>query len=143
MSSVTKRTFSLPAEHARFIDDQVASGAYASGSEVVRAGIRALQERDAAVERWLREEVAPAYDAMKADPSRAIPAKKVFAKIRAHHATRLKAARRERRRVVFAPEAQADLISLYNYIEKNSGARARHALCRAHRSLLPRLRPDR
>jgi antitoxin ParD1/3/4 len=49
MSNVEKRTFSLPPEHAEFIDQKVASGAYASGSEVVRAGLRALQERDAAV----------------------------------------------------------------------------------------------
>jgi antitoxin ParD1/3/4 len=88
MSNVEKRTFSLPAEHAAFIDEKVASGAYASGSEVVRAGLRALQERDAAVERWLREEVAPAYDAMKADPSRARPAKDVIARLRTRHAKR-------------------------------------------------------
>ena len=50
--------FSLPAEQAAFIDAKGSSGAYASASEVVRAGLRALQERDAAVERWLREEVA-------------------------------------------------------------------------------------
>jgi putative addiction module CopG family antidote len=50
MAAIEKRTFSLPAEHAAFIDAQVASGAFASGSEVVRAGLRALQERDAAVE---------------------------------------------------------------------------------------------
>jgi antitoxin ParD1/3/4 len=50
-SNIEKRTFSLPAEHTAFIDAQVASGAFASGSEVVRAGLRALQERDAAVER--------------------------------------------------------------------------------------------
>jgi antitoxin ParD1/3/4 len=47
---MAKRTFSLPEEQARFIDRQVASGGYASGSEVVRAGLRALQERDAAVD---------------------------------------------------------------------------------------------
>jgi len=94
MAATAKRTFSLPAEHAKYIDRQVASGAYASGSEVVRAGLRALQERDAAVELWLREEVAPVYDAMKEDPSRAIPAAKVFARIRARHAKRLKAQRR-------------------------------------------------
>jgi antitoxin ParD1/3/4 len=94
MSSIAKRTFSLPAEHAKFIDTQVASGAYASGSEVVRAGLRALQERDAAVERWLREEVAPVYDAMKKEPARAIPASQVFATVRAHHAKRLKAKQR-------------------------------------------------
>ena len=94
MAPIAKRTFSLPSEHAKFIDTKVASGAYASGSEVVRAGLRALQERDAAVERWLRDEVAPVYDAMKADPARGIPAKNVFAEIRARHASRRKASRR-------------------------------------------------
>jgi antitoxin ParD1/3/4 len=90
MSKVDKRTFSLPSEHAAFIDEKVASGAYASGSEVVRAGLRALQERDAAVERWLLAEVVPVYDAMRQDPSRSIPADTVRAEIRAHHAARLK-----------------------------------------------------
>lgn len=90
MSNIEKRTVSLPTEQAAFIDAQVASGAYASGSEVVRAGLRALQERNAAVERWLREEVAPTYDRMKADPGRGIPAAEAFAEIRAHHAARLK-----------------------------------------------------
>lgn len=94
MSATAKRTFSLPAEHARFIDSKVASGDYASGSEVVRAGLRALQERDAAVERWLKEEVGPAYDAIKEDPSRGIPLEKAFAAVRAHHAKRVKASRR-------------------------------------------------
>ena len=61
MASAVKRTFSLPPEHTAFIDEQVASGSYASASEVVRAGLRALQERDAAVERWLLREVAPVY----------------------------------------------------------------------------------
>lgn len=88
MSNIAKRTFSLPAEHASFIDAQVAKGAYASGSEVVRAGLRALQERDAAVERWLREEVAPVYDAMQADPRRALAASDVFDAVRARHAAR-------------------------------------------------------
>jgi antitoxin ParD1/3/4 len=90
MPATAKRTFSLPDEQAKFIDSKVASGSYASGSEVVRAGLRALQERDTAVERWLREEVAPVYDAMKADPKRAISAKKVFDAVRAHHARRPK-----------------------------------------------------
>src|SRR3977135_1488839 len=67
MAGPPKRTFSLPAEQADYIDALVASGTYASASEVVRAGLRALQERDAAVERWLREGVVPVYDAMKAD----------------------------------------------------------------------------
>ena len=86
MSSVSKRTVSLPEEHAAYIDQMVASGAFASASEVVRAGLRALQEREAAVDRWLREEVAPVYDAMKTDPDRGIPASQVFEELRARHA---------------------------------------------------------
>ncbi|MDZ7750879.1 MAG: type II toxin-antitoxin system ParD family antitoxin [Gammaproteobacteria bacterium] len=88
MSTTEKRTVSLPEEHAAFIDRMVASGAYASGSEVVRAGLRALQERDAAIDRWLREKVAPAYDAMQADPERARSVEDVFAEVREHHAKR-------------------------------------------------------
>jgi antitoxin ParD1/3/4 len=91
MSNIEKRSFSLPAEHAAFIDKKVSSGAYASGSEVIRAGLRALQERDAAVERWLREDVAPTYDAMKANPARAVRADKAFAEVRGRHAKRQKA----------------------------------------------------
>jgi antitoxin ParD1/3/4 len=92
MAATAKRTFSLPDEQAKFIDKQVASGTYASGSEVVRAGLRALQERNAAVDRWLTEDVVPVYDAMKSDPKRGIPAEEVFAAIRAHH-VRAKAAK--------------------------------------------------
>ena len=93
MSVVSKRTVSLPAEQSRYIDDMVASGSYASASEVVRAGVRALQERDAAVERWLREDVAPVYDAMLDDPDRGVAAEDVFASIRARHADQLKKAK--------------------------------------------------
>ncbi len=90
MPNIEKRTISLPAEHAAYLDEMVKSGNYASASEVVRAGLRALRERDAAVESWLREEVAPVYDAMKADPSRGMDANAVFAKVRAHHAAKVK-----------------------------------------------------
>ena len=85
-----KRTISLPDEHADYIDQKVRSGDYASASEVVRAGLRALQERDRAVEDWLRNQVAPTYDAMLSDPSRGIPAKSVFDDIRVLHARKTK-----------------------------------------------------
>jgi antitoxin ParD1/3/4 len=71
-------------------DTLVASGSYASGSEVVGAGLRALQERDAAVEKWLRGEVIGVCDTLQSDPGRAIPGEQVFATIRARHADRLK-----------------------------------------------------
>jgi antitoxin ParD1/3/4 len=90
MPAVEKRTVSLPADQARYMDELVAAGGYASASEVVRAGLRALQERDAAVERWLREEVAPVFDAMQADPNRALPADQVGEALRARHTARLK-----------------------------------------------------
>ncbi len=90
MSSIEKRTISLPAEHSAFIDAKVASGDYASASEVIRAGLRALQERDAAIEKWLRDEVASSYDRMKADSKRGRPARAAFDAIRARHKARLK-----------------------------------------------------
>jgi antitoxin ParD1/3/4 len=90
MAAAEKRTFSLPTEQANYIDGLVASGMYATSSEVIRAGLRALQERDAAVERWLQEDVVPVAAAMAADPDRAISAEHVFSELRALHAQRLK-----------------------------------------------------
>ena len=46
MSSTPTRNFSLTPELDRYIRDKVASGRYASASEVVRAGLRLLAERD-------------------------------------------------------------------------------------------------
>ena len=88
MPAVQKRTVSLTAEQARTIDQLVATGGYASASEVVRAGLRALQERDAAIERWLCEEAAPIADAIQATPARALSADQVGTALATHHATR-------------------------------------------------------
>jgi len=84
-SRIEKRTFSLPNTQGKYIDRLVKSGAYASASEVVRGGLRALEARDRAVDRWLRDEVASAYDAIEAEPDRAIPADEVFAMVRARY----------------------------------------------------------
>jgi antitoxin ParD1/3/4 len=88
MSAIQKRTVSLPQEHASFIDQLVQSGAYGSASEVVRAGLRALQERDSAVERWLHDEVARTYDEVMASPDRVVPAETVRERLRARHVER-------------------------------------------------------
>jgi antitoxin ParD1/3/4 len=90
MGAVAKRTISLPPEQAAYVDAKVASGDYASASEVVRAGLRALKERDEAIERWLRDEVAPAYDAIAAAPDRALGLEAVFADVDVAHQARLK-----------------------------------------------------
>jgi len=43
--------------------------------------------RDRAVENWLHEQVGPAYDALKADPSRAITVDQVRARLAAEQKT--------------------------------------------------------
>jgi Arc/MetJ-type ribon-helix-helix transcriptional regulator len=63
----------------------VASGEYATESEVIRDGLRTLMNRDRVVEEWLRQTVAPAYDAMKANPARARSARQVRAALAAEH----------------------------------------------------------
>ena len=86
MSGMEKRTFSLPREHAAFIDSKVKSGRYASASEVIRAGLRALEERDTAVERWLDREVAPAFDAVEEGRAATFAVGDVFDDLRARNA---------------------------------------------------------
>lgn len=90
MPDIEKRTVSLRPEQVAFINEKVGSGHFASASEVVRAGLRALQERDNAVEAWLHNEVTKRYDAIAADPKRGISAENAFDAVRAHHANALK-----------------------------------------------------
>ncbi len=89
----TTQQFSITLTHemAKMVRAKVKSGEYASESEVVRDGLRALQLHARALDAWLRDQVAPAYDAMKADPSRAVPAAKVRAALAAAHKSSLKA----------------------------------------------------
>ncbi len=95
MASVEKRTISLPVEQASYIESLVVSGGYASASEVVRAGLRALQERDAAIDRWLRTEVVPVYDAMQTDPGRGRSGEQVADRLRTYHEQRQKKTSRD------------------------------------------------
>ena len=69
MRTTQQFSVTVPLEMAQLIKDKVSSGEYASESEVIRDGLRALQARDKAVENWLRSEVIPAYDALKANPN--------------------------------------------------------------------------
>jgi len=71
---------------AEALRQRVRSGEYASESEVIREGLRALFARDQAIEAWLRDEVAAAYDAVVADPSRAVTVQRVRARLAAEQA---------------------------------------------------------
>jgi antitoxin ParD1/3/4 len=82
------RTFSLPPEDIAFIDEKVSSGHYTSGSEVVQAALRALQERDMAIEDWLHNAVTPTYDTVMSAGGKTHPAGSVFKDIRRRNASR-------------------------------------------------------
>ena len=70
MPGTEQLSVTLPKEMAEMIKSKVASGEYASESEVIWDGLRALSERDLTTENWLRDKVVPSLDRMQADPSR-------------------------------------------------------------------------
>jgi antitoxin ParD1/3/4 len=74
MRTTRALSITLPIDMAEMVKDKVRSGEYASESEVIRDGLRALANQDAAVEKWLREEVVPTIKALDADPSLAVSA---------------------------------------------------------------------
>lgn len=85
MRSTQQFSITLPNEMADLVKAKVAAGEYASESEVIRDGLRALLARDRAVEGWLRDQVGPAFDALQADPSRVRTADQVRAALAAEH----------------------------------------------------------
>jgi antitoxin ParD1/3/4 len=91
MRTTKQFSITLPHEMAEMVRTKVESGEYASESEVIRDGLRALEMHDRALEAWLREDVAATYDAMKIDPSRARSAAQVRASLSAAHKSALKA----------------------------------------------------
>ena len=74
MRTTQQMSITLPNDMADAVRAKVRAGEYASESEVIRDGLRALMARDRAVESWLQDQVGPAYDALKADPSSAVTA---------------------------------------------------------------------
>lgn len=88
MRNTHSLSITLPHDMAQMVKDKVASGAYASESEVIRDGLRALQARDAAVERWLLESVVPVFDRVKTGEEELIDAAEVFAGAEARYLAR-------------------------------------------------------
>ena len=80
MRSTQQFSITLPHELADAVKAKVAGGEYASESEVIREGLRAMMAKDRAVETWLREQVVPAAMELEADPSKALTP----AQVRAH-----------------------------------------------------------
>jgi putative addiction module CopG family antidote len=89
MRNTQPLSITLPHEMAAMVKAKVSSGAYASESEVIRDGLRILQARDAALEKWLLDEVVKSYDEFAADPGAGIPASEVMARLRAAYRHRI------------------------------------------------------
>jgi putative addiction module CopG family antidote len=81
MRTTQQLSITLPNEMADAVKAKVEAGEYATESEVIRDGLRALLARDRAIESWLYDQVGPAYDALKADPSRAITPEQLRSRI--------------------------------------------------------------
>jgi antitoxin ParD1/3/4 len=75
----------LPDDMADQIRARVATGQYASESDVVIEALRTLEDREPTLEQWLRTEVAAAYDAIAADPSRGLSLDQVRSSLAATH----------------------------------------------------------
>jgi len=85
MRTTQSLSITLPHDMAQMVKTKVASGEYATESEVIRDGLRSLAARDAAVEKWLREEVAPTYDRVMADPiGNTLSADQAHARLQTH-----------------------------------------------------------
>lgn len=81
MRTTQQFSITLPNELANLVKAKVAGGEYATDSEVIRDGLRAMLARDRAVANWLVQEVGPAYDALKADPSRTVTLEQVRSRL--------------------------------------------------------------
>jgi antitoxin ParD1/3/4 len=80
---------SLTPEFEAFVNDKVKSGSYGSASEVIRAGLRLLQERDA--------ELAARLEALRRDVrigraqlerGESVPGTEAFRRVRSKHPRR-------------------------------------------------------
>jgi antitoxin ParD1/3/4 len=82
MTNNTK-TLELPDDVRIYVEKLVESGRFESPEAVISTAVENMRLEDSRIEQWLHDEVMPTYLAMKADPSRGIPAEEVFAEIKA------------------------------------------------------------
>ncbi|WP_103755309.1 type II toxin-antitoxin system ParD family antitoxin [Escherichia coli] len=82
MRTTQQFSITLTNEMADMVRARVASGAYASESEVIREGLRALNDRDKANETWLTQPAAPSLDSIRENPNNGHSISQVRAAIR-------------------------------------------------------------
>ncbi len=81
--------YALNDHYESFIKKQLESGRYNNASEVVRAGLRMLEDFEAEREKWLREEMPTRLVELQGDPMKGIPADTVFSRLEARHRAKL------------------------------------------------------
>ena len=86
MRTTRQLRITLQNERADVVRTRARAGECASGSEVIRDTLPALPAQDRAVERWLNDQAGAAYDALKAEPSRAVTPARVRARLAVEHA---------------------------------------------------------
>jgi hypothetical protein len=86
MRAKQQQTIPLPNEIVDVSEAEVQVDNDATESEVACGRVCEQSAPDHVTECWLREQVGPAYDALKADPSRGLNAGHVRARLAAEHA---------------------------------------------------------
>lgn len=89
MRNTSPISITLPHDMAAMVKEKVASGQYATESEVIRDGLRILKARDEMLEAWLRDEVAKSYDEFASGKGGEIPGEDMMAKLRANYRARV------------------------------------------------------
>lgn len=80
--------YALSDHYENFIRKQLESGRYNNASEVVRAGLRMLEDYEAQRESWIREEIPARLTELRQDPAKAVPAESVFSRLETRHRAR-------------------------------------------------------
>lgn len=82
MGATQKFSISLSRDLAELVEQKMESGDYSSVSDVFDDAVRALIDRDEAIESWLREQVLAGHAEYLADPAQAVPAEDLLASIK-------------------------------------------------------------
>ena len=77
MRATQSLSITLPTELAEMVKAKVASGEYASESEVIHEGLRSLLDEDATLDGWQVEEVRKTLEKVRAHPERLLSIEEV------------------------------------------------------------------
>ncbi len=78
-------SFALNEHYEDFIRKQLESGRYNNASEVVRAGLRMLEDFETARERWLREEIPSRLKEIRQNPEKSVSLEDAFSRLETRH----------------------------------------------------------